>query len=298
MTTQPAAASGEKQMRLRYDGVCRLCGTVLPAGTQAIYERAARRVRCVSCHPAETPAPTDAAPAWSAPFGQIQIVSDLEPEQAEVDEGTAGASARREYERRRDRRAQRIRTEHPKLGGLILALSSEPTSTRSWDRGAIGEEKLAAKLDDLPESALMLHDRRIPGTRANIDHVVVAPSGVWVVDAKRYKDKRPALRVEGGIRRPRVETLRIGGRDGSKLVAGVHKQMGLVTAALEDPRIPVWGALCFIDADWPLIGGSFTVEDIQVLWPRLLRKRIIDTSDAGFDVDAVHAQLARAFPVA
>ena len=35
----------------------------------------------------------------------------------------------------------------------------------------------------------MLHDRRIPGTRANIDHIAVASSAVWVIDAKRYNGK-------------------------------------------------------------------------------------------------------------
>ncbi|PKI89938.1 NERD domain protein [Actinomycetales bacterium SN12] len=285
-------------MRLRFDGVCHLCGTVLPAGTQAVYERAARRVRCVSCRPAATPAPAEAAPAWSAPFEQIRTASERALEPVEIDEGTAGASARREYERRRDSREQRNRSNHPKLGGLILALSDEPASTRSWERGAIGEEKLAARLETLPAPARALHDRRIPGTRANIDHIAVANSGVWVIDAKRYKDKRPALHVDGGILRPRVETLKIGGRDGSKLVAGVHKQIALMTHTLDDPGIPVRGALCFLDADWPMIGGSFTVDDIQVLWPRLLLKRIAAAPDAAIDIDAVHARIARAFPVA
>lgn len=163
---------------------------------------------------------------------------------AEVDEGTAGASARLEYERRRGNREQRIRTKHPKLGGLILALSDEPQSTRAWERGAIGEEMLATRLKDLSAPARVLHDRRIPGTRANIDHIAIAPSGVWVIDAKRYKGKRPALQVDGGIIRPRVESLRIGGRDGTKLVNGVRKQVALMSSALNDSSIPVHGVLC------------------------------------------------------
>ncbi|WP_249934607.1 nuclease-related domain-containing protein [Microbacterium ulmi] len=31
-----------------------------------------------------------------------------------------------------------------------------------------------------------MHDRRIRGTRANIDHIVIGPPGVWVIDAKRW----------------------------------------------------------------------------------------------------------------
>src|SRR4051794_34727905 len=123
-------------MRLRYAGTCRLCATTLPAGTDAIHERESKTVRCVTC---------TAAP--------------LEP-----DTGVAGASARREHQRRKAAPEKRIRTKYPRLGGLILALSDEPQSTDAWQRGAIGEERLAEWLKELPPSVRVLHDRRIPGT--------------------------------------------------------------------------------------------------------------------------------------
>jgi len=192
-------------MKLRYAGTCRLCGAELSAGIPAIYERASRTVRCVECGTDNTPAV-----------------------------GTAGASARREYERRRERREQRIRENHPKIGGLILALSDEPQSTRAWERGAVGEELLAQRLTELPGTFRVLHDRRVPRGRANIDHIVVGSSGVWVIDAKRYQGKRQELKVDGGILRPRVEKLRIGGRDGTKLVEGVQSQVARVRAVLQN----------------------------------------------------------------
>lgn len=34
----------DKRMKLRYAGVCRLCGTELPARAEAIYERASKTV--------------------------------------------------------------------------------------------------------------------------------------------------------------------------------------------------------------------------------------------------------------
>lgn len=157
---------------------------------------------------------------------------------------------------------------------------------------------MAQRLTDLPDSFRVLHDRRIPGTRANIDHLAVGPSGVWVIDAKRYKNKRPALHVDGGILRSRTEHLRIGGRDGSKLVNGVQSQAQRVTAAIGDEGPPVIGVLCFLEADWPLIGGSFTVDGIHVLWPRLLIKRMTETASQPIDVDTIHARLATAFPQA
>lgn len=263
---------GDKRMRLRYAGTCRVCEAPLDAGADAVYERGTRTVRCVQC-------PTSA-------------------ETVEPESGIAGASARREYERRKQNREQRIRTAHPKLGGLMLALSDDPQSTQAWAQGAIGEELLAQRLTELPENFRVLHDRRIPGTRANIDHIVIGPSGVWVIDAKRYKGKRPALHVEGGIIRPRTEHLRIGGRDRHKLIDGVHSQLERVASALGDSRVPVIGALCFLEADWPLIGGSFTVDGIHVLWPRLLIKRLTEAAPQTIDIDTTHSQLAKVFPAA
>lgn len=257
-------------MRLRYAGACRLCGAALPTGTDAIYERHSKTVRCVT----------------------------REAEPATVDDGVAGASARREHERRKDAREQRIRTNHPKLGGLILALSDDPQSTRAWQGGAIGEEILAERLKELPDPALVLHDRRIRGTRANIDHIAVTPAGVWVIDSKRYKGQRPALQVEGGLIRPRVEILRVGGRDKTKLVDGVRSQVERVSAAVADADVRVRGALCFVDADWPVIGGAFTVHDIDVLWPKLLLKRLTEATHGPTDVDGIRARLAAAFPPA
>jgi hypothetical protein len=38
-----------------------------------------------------------------------------------------------------------------------------------------------------------LHDRRMPCSQANIDHIVLVPSGVWVIDSKRVRGR---IRVE------------------------------------------------------------------------------------------------------
>jgi hypothetical protein len=54
-----------------------------------------------------------------------------------------------------------------------------------WLRGAAGEIATARALDRLPARRwVVLHDRAVPGSRANLDHLVIGPSGVWVVDTK------------------------------------------------------------------------------------------------------------------
>lgn len=40
-----------------------------------------------------------------------------------------------------------------------------------------------------------VHDRRIPGSRANIDHIAVAATGVWVIDTKNATGALPADRA-------------------------------------------------------------------------------------------------------
>lgn len=157
-------------------------------------------MRCVACSGPQ-PAP-----------GAGEVATDLEPVEA-TDPGVPGASARREFERRQARREERIRAKHKRLGGLILAVSDDPQSTRAWDVGAAGEEHLGARLNELPGPMLrVLHDRKIPRSSANIDHLAVTPNGVHVIGAKRYRGT-PALVVEGGLIRPRIKKLTVAGRD-------------------------------------------------------------------------------------
>lgn len=195
--------------------------------------------------------------------------------------GTAGASARREHERRQAKRENSIRAAHPRLGGVILALTDDPQSTRAWKRGAVGEEKLGRQLDGLASATCaVLHDRRIPRSRANIDHLVVCPTGILVIDAKRYQG-RPSRRVEGGLFCARTERLFVGRQDRTTLVDGVLKQADVVRGRLSADleladlaEVPVRGALGFVDADWPLIGGAFTVRGVMVAWPKKLADAI------------------------
>jgi hypothetical protein len=267
MREEPVADGSDKRMRLRYAGVCRLCGTALPAREEAIYERSTKKVRCVECPP-DFPGVPGATPEAAV------IADDHAPVEVVDHGGVAGASARREYQRRKANDEERLRQKWGRFGSIAVALSDEKQSTKAWATGAIGEERLGARLDSLiSDSIAVLHDRRIPGTKANIDHIAITSAGVWVIDAKRYKG-RPALKVEGGIRRPRVEKVFVGRRDCTKLVDGVLKQIDLVRQVVGN--VPVTGALCFVEADWPLIGGAFTTRGVHALWPKRLAKMLVE----------------------
>ena len=45
----PVPSASVRVMRLRYRGVCEVCGAQLPAGATAVYDRERRKVRCVEC---------------------------------------------------------------------------------------------------------------------------------------------------------------------------------------------------------------------------------------------------------
>lgn len=277
-------APDEKRMKLRYAGACRICGAELPKGVDAIYERPSKTVRCLDCSPAMAVSTPDAPSYDASPVESIDV-------------GTPGASARREFDRRQSKREERIRAKHPKLGGLILALSDDPQSTTAWDTGAVGEERLGNRLNELAsETMRVLHDRRIPGTKANIDHLAVTASGIFVIDAKKYKG-RPHLKIEGGLLRPRTEKLLVGARDCTKLVDGVRRQVDLVRSIV-GADVTVTGVLCFVEADWPLIGGAFSIRDVEVLWPRKLYPRLASDGPYGAQVAVLHQMLASALPPA
>ncbi len=180
-------------MRLRYAGVCRVCHVELPAKAEAVYERATKSVRCVVHDPPATNHPRRRSRP-STPRRKLlpAVASGGRAGRARCGrERRRGASARREFERRKAKREESIRSKHPKLGGLILAVTDDPQSTRAWDTGAIGEERLGKGLDaQANDTVRLLHDRRIPRTRANIDHIAVTAHGVVVIDAKRYRGRR------------------------------------------------------------------------------------------------------------
>jgi hypothetical protein len=58
---------------------------------------------------------------------------------------------------------------------------------RAWQRGSVGERRTARLLARLARDGYVsFHDLAVPGSRANLDHLVLGPTGVFVVDSKQY----------------------------------------------------------------------------------------------------------------
>ena len=263
-----------RQMRLRYAGTCVRCGKSIGKGVQAFYDPNTQTVNCVKCDVQAAPPSPD-------------------------DPGHAGASAQREYDRRSSAREARVRAALGNmLGGVVLALTDEPQSTRAWQRGAIGERRLAESLDGVP-GLKILNDRRVPHTRGNIDHIVITSAGVFVVDAKLYKGLIK-LQDVGGFFKTDLR-LFVGRRDCSQLAQNMGWQIDAVQRALAaaglDPPPLVRPVLCFVDGEWPMFSPPSEYNGVCLEGKRSIRKLISDRQilDAA-SIDRIYHSLAVAFP--
>ena len=106
--------------------------------------------------------------------------------------GEAGGSALAKAQELSDRRTQVARKKWGDQAAKVAAqMAKEDPSIRAWDKGGHGESRLGSFIErEVGNAVIALHDRVIPGLNGqNIDHLFVAPSGVWIVDAKTYKGK-------------------------------------------------------------------------------------------------------------
>ncbi len=60
--------------------------------------------------------------------------------------------------------------------------------SRMWRRGYEGERVIGELLEDgLSDKYHVFNDVKFPGRKANIDHIVVGPSGIFVLDTKNWR---------------------------------------------------------------------------------------------------------------
>jgi nuclease-like protein len=238
-----------RRLRLRYPAECVSCGIALSKGAEAIWDPAAKTVTCLAC----------------SPKGEV------------ADPGAAGASAAAEGKRRAERRVDQARRKYGDHAAVVAAAIAEQDVQASWGKGSEGESALARYIDGkVGEEVLALHDRLIPGTRTNIDHLWVTPTGVWVVDAKAYKGK-VVRREVGPLWRRDIEVV-IAGRNRTALADGVRRQVEAVVAALRPDEsmrgTDVHSVLCFVGAEWGLLDFPFQVGNVWVMYPGALKKRL------------------------
>lgn len=162
------------------------------------------------------------------------------------------------------------------FGRLADQLASE-RQEMPWTAAVESEQRFADMLDrELSKEAIVLHDRPLEGARGHIDHLVVAPSGVWVIGANAHAgriEQRPDD-ASGEVRR----LLYVNNRDRTKLATkmswqadAVHKHLAL--AGMD--RAEVHSAICFTSAEWEVNGQPFMVDGTWVIWASALATRIL-----------------------
>jgi hypothetical protein len=124
-----------------------------------------------------------------------------------------------------------------------LAWFELPQHVLAWRRGAIGEGDTARVLARLPPGFVVLHDRSIPGSKANIDHIVIGPPGVFVVETKRYSGR---LTIRGN-------DIFVAGRRRTEIIEQTRREADVVRRTLdsEGEAIEVTPLLCIHRADPP-----------------------------------------------
>jgi hypothetical protein len=267
-------------LRLRRPDVCVVCGMALPAGSRAGWDAAARTVTCMPC------------------LEGVAMPAVAGAGLREIDRGRPGASIAREYERRKRNREAATLQAHPRIGGLLLALREPPQNETAFRRGALGEKEVAESLERRTAGgpAVLLHNRRMPGARGDIDHLAVAPAGVFVIDAKAIKGR---VRIQKPLFQ--ADRLLISGRNRTRLIDGLDRQVAVVRSALDAgvrQGVPVQGALCFTKAELPML-GTLKMRGNLLLYRKALARRLnAEGPLAPIAIDAIARTLAEAFPPA
>jgi predicted RNA-binding protein YlqC (UPF0109 family) len=280
-------------MALRRPDTCTACGTALSVGTRAEWNPSLKMVTCLTCvgyHTPSNPSPAAAAPpSVPTPF----------------ERGTPGASARRKYDRLHNQREEQTKEKlGRRLGGVYLALSNEPQSTRAWGIGSKGEQLLGGYLESLHDESrvIVLHDRRIPGSRANIDHIAISRNGIYAIDAKNYEGK--VQKIDRGGWFSTDERLYVGRRDCTKLVGKMGSQVDAIRSALGDAlvrefEVDLKAALCFVDAERSLFAKPFNIGGVWIGWAKALGERLLaDGSLEGEQLMTLARRVTTALPPA
>lgn len=153
-----------------------------------------------------------------------------------------------------DGAAEQSRLAAERVARLKRQLDQAERATKSWDAGAVGERVVADRLSRLiPHGWYVLHDVHWPGRpKANLDHVLVGPGGIVVVDAKNWTGE---VRVSSGV-------LWQGRYSRTQSVEGALAQCAAVASVLAPPHRRLVRPLICMAAQPDLFG--VTSSDVAV----------------------------------
>ena len=176
------------------------------------------------------------------------------------------------------------------VGGSAALREARSRRDPKWTKGAAGEYLMDLSLHNhLNEGSVILTDRGVPGTKSNIDHIVVAPSGVWIIDSKVWRGK---IEYKSTSMFGMEKRLFVGGKDRTSAVEAIFNLVIPVAQVIGDKSIPIKQALVFVDGDWSDASAARIVTSrpyqhlgVWISWPKAIWKKINEPGP--LDADAV-----------
>jgi Nuclease-related domain len=150
-------------------------------------------------------------------------------------------------------RARALRTPWVRLTTALGIPTRGARQAARWQAGATGEQRTADRLAPLlGEGWTVLHDRALPRSRANVDHLAISPTGVVILpDTKRWS-ARYRLRLVNG-------RLLHGTHDVTSRLDGLHHEAAAVSRLLGVPVIPL------VVMDGPPVDGELNLDGVRIV---------------------------------
>lgn len=141
-------------------------------------------------------------------------------------------------------------------------VASADSAAAAWAAGAAGERRVAAELSNLREAWTVLHDRLLrPGqSEANLDHVVIGPGGMFLVDAKNRAGR--VTEWQGGLFQ---HTLHAGDRVSLNLAVELKKVHGMAAYMAVESGRQVTPVLCLAGSQEAEFGEPQMVQGVWVV---------------------------------
>ncbi len=180
-------------------------------------------------------------------------------------------------------------SKHPGTGPGRAGAGASAESERlhaeamNWAKGAEGERITAQRLAALPARYVVFHDLHVPGSSANVDHLVIGPTGVFMVDSKAYSgeftDGSGTLWQGGRPMRREVDTAEfISGQVAAHLGTDVQSVLCFTEAVLPRPVTELGGTMAVtLDAVCSVITAGPTVHsDAMIEWLSRLSSELVE----------------------
>jgi nuclease-like protein len=179
----------------------------------------------------------------------------------------------------------------PAVAGWLAALTSigagwrlrfrVSEDARNWRRGARGERRTARQLNRLTDRGwVVFHDLAVPGSRANVDHLAIGPSGIFLIDSKNWRG-RLVFAPDG--------TLWHGSYPMTAVLATIGFEVAAIAGALGTPSLAVEPLIVIHGSTIPwgeqflggvgVLSGRQLVPTLLALPPRLSDQQITDAAE-------------------